>query len=273
MNRKFQKVLRFIKNLILVPRCASCNLRLSPIPEREDVTYGKICFCEKCREKWLVAKAEICPTCYNLSEKCNCTPDFFFKYQPDIPSLCFYRPASGDTPSRAIITMKRRLDVELFEFMAIELRPKLEKTLGKMGINGRDCVFTWMPRKRDALVKNGFDQGRELSVRLAALFGAECRPLFIRTGKKEQKKLDKGSRKSNAEKHFKLNRSMKGFSPALRSKGLNAFLKDKNVVIVDDVLTSGATLRRGVELLSPTGVKNTVVACIAKSVNVKTSPK
>ncbi len=273
MNHKTQKALRFIKNLILVPRCASCNLRLSPIPEREEITHGKICFCEECREKWQVAKAEICPTCYNLSEKCNCTPDFFFKYQPDIPSLCFYRPASGNTPSRAIITMKRRLDVELFEFMAIELRPKLEKTLGKMGIDGKDCVFTWMPRKRDAIVESGFDQGRELSVRLAKLFGAECRSLFIRVGGKEQKRLDKRSRKSNAEKHFKLNKSMRGFSPVLRSKGLNAFLKDKNVVIIDDVLTSGATLRRGVELLSPTGVKNTVVACIAKSVKDKSFPK
>ncbi len=273
MNHKTQNALRFIKNLILVPRCASCNLRLSPIPEREEITHGKICFCEKCREKWQKAKSEICPTCYNLSEKCNCTPDFFFKYQPDIPSLCFYRPNSGDTPSRAIITMKRRIDVELLEFMALELRPKLEKTLGKMGIDGKDCVFTWMPRKRDAIIESGFDQGKELSARLAALFGAECRPLFIRAGGKEQKRLDKRSRKSNAEKHFKLNESMKGFSSALRRKGLKAFLKDKNVVIVDDVLTSGATLRRGVELLSRASAANTVVTCIAKSVNDETAPK
>lgn len=265
MNNKIKKALRFIKNLICVPRCASCNLRLSPFPETDEITHGKICFCEKCRAKWQTAKAEPCPVCYNLSEKCNCTPDFFFKYQPDIPSLCFYRPHSGDAPSRAIITMKRRLDVELLEFMATELYPKLEKTLGKMGVDGKDCVFTWMPRKRNAIAENGFDQGRELCIRLAKIFGAECRPLFIRIGGREQKRLDKSARKSNAEKHFKLNESMKGFYPAQRSKGLEAFLKDKNVVIIDDVMTSGATLRRGVELLSQSGVANVAVACIAKS--------
>ena len=43
-------------------------------------------------------------------------------------------------------------------------------------------------------------------------------------------------------------------------------IEGKNIIIVDDVLTSGATLRRGVELLLPLRPANTVVSCVAKSV-------
>ena len=144
--------------------------------------------------------------------------------------------------------------------------PKLNKTLDTMGIDGKNCIFTWIPRKRSSIAENGFDQGKLIAVKLASLFDARCLPLFIRTGGKEQKKLDKKSRKRNAEKSIKLNDTMKGFPHNLGADGLDNFLNNKTVIIVDDVLTSGATLRRGVELLSRTSASNIVVTCIAKSI-------
>ena len=63
---------------------------------------------------------------------------------------------SNDTHSKMIITLKRRVDDELFEFLAIELYPKLKKTLDQMSIDGKDCIFTWVPRTERSAAKSGF---------------------------------------------------------------------------------------------------------------------
>ena len=272
MNPK--QITTFLRDLICVPRCAACDERLSPIPEREDgPTHGKICLCKACGEKWEKAKVQMCPNCYNISEKCTCTPDFFFKYQPEIPSLCFYGAEAEAVASKMIISMKRQATPHLFDFVAIELTPKVAKTLGKMGIDGGDCVFTWIPRQKKSIAESGFDQGKLLSKRLAKSFGAECSPLFLRIGGKEQKKLDKKSRKKNAEQHIKLNDAMKGFPQKVRKQDLNAYLHGKTVIIVDDVLTSGATLRRGVELINKTKASRAIAVCVAKSIKNGGKPK
>ena len=264
---KPKQILTFLKHLVFIPKCAICDELLSPIPPREDgATHGKICFCKSCTEKWEKAKVEMCPSCYNISGKCTCTPDFFFKFQPDIPSLCYYTSNTEDPASKVIITMKRQNHTQLFEFITEELGIKLSSTLDKMGIDGKDCIFTWIPRKSKAIRESGFDQGRLLARGLSSYFGAECMPLFLRIGGKEQKKLDKRLRKRNADLHIKLNENMKGFPKNFKETDLPSFIEGKNIIIVDDVLTSGATLRRGVELLLPLRPANTVVSCVAKSV-------
>ena len=260
-----KKLFSIIKNLIFVPKCAACDERLSPIPEKGSLTYDKICFCKDCGEKWERAKAQMCPKCGNLSEDCTCSPKFFYKHQPNIPSLCFYHPDSGDVQSKTIITLKRRDDDELFEFLAIELYPKLKKTLDAMKTDGKDCIFTWVPRTDRSAAKSGFDQGKKLAERIAGLYGAKAYPLFLRTGGREQKKLNKQGRAKNAQKSIKLNFSMRKIPLKLRESELSALLRGKSIVIIDDVLTSGATLRRAVELLRTQHPAKIVVACIAKT--------
>lgn len=265
IKHKANKLLKLIKNLITVPRCASCDQRLSPFPEKGNLIYDKLCFCSDCAENWHKAKAEACPNCYNRSPKCTCTPDFFFNYQPDIPSLCFYHPDSNDTQSRAIITMKRRLDNDLFEFMAIELYPSVESLLSRLGLSGRECIFTWVPRKGSAISKNGFDQGKELAVALAKLFGSRPYPLFLRMGGKEQKKLNDKKRKRNVQRSIKLNQAMLELRVGQKDHDITDLVAGKSIVIVDDVMTSGSTLRRAVELLIAAKAKNAVVVCVAKT--------
>lgn len=265
MNYRARKFFAVAKNLIFVPKCASCGERLSPIPEKGNTTYDKVCFCKSCAEKWEMSKTEMCPNCYNVSGKCTCTPNFFFQYQPEIPSICFYHPEADDVQSKAIISMKRRCDTELFEFMAIDMYPHLNSTLQKMGISGKNCIFTWVPRKASSVRESGFDQGKQLAKCVAKLFGAPCYPIFLRTGGKEQKKLDRNKRRINAKHSIKLNYSMEKFPLRIKEKDVGVFLRGKDLVIIDDVLTSGSTLRRAVELARSAKAANTVVACISKT--------
>ncbi len=265
MGYRTKKLFSITKNLIFVPKCASCDERLSPIPEKGNLTYDKLCFCKGCNEKWERAKAQMCPKCGNISEDCTCAQKIFFDRQPNIPSLCFYHPDSDDTQSKMIITLKRKNDNELFEFLAIELYPKLKKTLESIGIDGKECVFTWVPRTGAAASKSGFDQGRKLAAEVSKLFGAKAYPLFLRVGGKEQKKLNKQNRKKNAQRSIKLNTSMHKFPLGQREQNLGEFVGGKNIIIIDDVLTSGATLRQAIELLDQLKPAHSIVACIAKT--------
>ena len=274
MNPKVKTVLRIARNLVFVPHCASCGERLSPIPESENgPTHGKVCFCKKCIGKWISARAAVCPVCANTSDKCNCTPNYFFNFQPEIPSLCFYRPESGDAQSKAILIMKRRLDFELFDFIAVELCERLSLTLTKMKLDPKDCIFTWIPRKKKSISKYGFDQAEELTKRVANLMGSRAYPLLVHSSDKEQKRLDKTKRKKNAKDAIKLNDNIKKLKREYGDSSTQGFIKGKTVIVIDDVMTSGSTLRRACEVLHSAKVGNTVVACIAKSVKVKAVPK
>ena len=254
-----------IKRLIFIPVCASCGERLSPFSKNEKAMRGNICFCDKCFVEWERAKAEPCPSCFQNVSNCFCTPDFFKKEQNSIPSLCFYHPERHDAQSNAIITMKRVRDRELFGFIAKELAPRIDKTLSEIGLNGRDCIFTWVPRKSNAISKSGFDQGRELCLLVKKELGGEMRPLFARIGGKEQKKLDKKERKKNADRSILLNSSLAGFPIREEADSIEEFVKNKNIVVIDDVMTSGATFKRAVTLLRAAGAKRVLIACVARS--------
>ena len=139
--------------------------------------------------------------------------------------------------------------------MAEELYPSLDALFCEMEIAVKDCVFTWIPRSRASISKHGFDQGKELARKIAMLFGAPIKPIFFRFAGEEQKTLSKKSREENAVDSIFLRKGRAGTS----------FANGKVYVIIDDVLTSGATLKRGVELLKSAGADTVVVACIAKT--------
>ena len=253
-----------LKRLIFIPVCASCKERLSPFAKNEEQMHGNICFCDKCLKAWEEAKAEICPVCFQSSCDCFCLPEAF-KEQPNIPSLCFYHPERHDAQSNVIITMKRTRDRELFSFVAKELAPRIEKTLRRMELQADECIFTWVPRKRGSISKTGFDQGRELCVAVARELGADVCPLFERVYAKEQKKLDSRGRAKNAERSIVLNFSMSGFPRRFETENVEAFVKKRSIVVIDDVMTSGSTFKKSISLLRAAGASHIIVACVAKT--------
>ncbi|MBQ8407463.1 MAG: ComF family protein [Clostridia bacterium] len=257
------KTVKLINKLLFPPVCAGCGEKLSPVGHSQ--AYGKACFCNGCFEKWLMAKAELCPKCAGTADKCTCLPRFFKELQPNLPALCYYHSEDTSVSDRVILTMKRVNDSELFEFIGLELIPRLICTLDEMGIAGEDCVFTWVPRKTASIAQSGLDQGQKLCFQVAAGFGKQPDRLFVRMGGKEQKHLNPEEREKNAKQAIALNLTLKDI-PTRRGVGeLKELIDGKSIVIVDDVITTGATLKNAVTLLKSAGAENVIVCCVART--------
>ncbi len=254
-----------IRRIIFVPTCVVCKERLSPFPEKKIATHNKVCLCNGCYKKWREATGELCSRCAMPSYKCACIPKLLDKDFTNIPSLFFYEPESENAQNKIIYSLKRIRNREATEFLAFELYPHIVDEIESKNVSRDSLVFTWIPRRRASISKYGFDQGRELAYALARIFGKKAYPLFSRSGGKEQKLLDVEERRSNLEKSVILNRNMLGFPIIENSDDINQVLENKNIVIVDDVITTGASMKRATDLLKSVCNGEIIIASVAKT--------
>lgn len=194
--------------------------------------------------------------------------------QPSIPSVFFYHPDETHTESKVIYSMKHKKNIDLFNFLALEIEPSLTETLDILDIPVGDCIFTYIPRTKSALKENGFDQGKYLARHLCKTVGGQCMlPLLVREGGKEQKKLSKIERKKNVNSAIFANTAMRGFGKNKSAEGLGAILSGKTVILVDDIITTGASLSRAIKVLRTNGAKRVIVCAAARSEISKNKPE
>ena len=117
-------------------------------------------------------------------------------------------------------------------------------------------VFTSIPRRRAAKIKYGIDHAALLSARVAKKLGAKYEKILISHSKKEQK----------LSKHRE--ERMKNARFDYASKHID--LTGKTVVLVDDVVTTGASMSVAATLLKGAGAKKIVGASLAIAYNDST---
>lgn len=252
-----------LRRLFFVPTCAGCRTRLSPIVKKTNLNHGLPCLCERCLPLFYKATAQMCHTCGNVAGDCTCMPLKNTFTQPTIPSLFFYHPDDKGVPSRTIYTFKRKKYVDLCDFLTEKLSVKVEELLSLLEISPEACIFTHIPRTDKALCKYGFDQGELLAKSLCKRLGGNCTlPLLTRRRGKEQKKLSHTERKKNATKSIFAKTKIRRLGK--KTTSLRELLSGKTVILVDDVITTGASLGRGISELKRVGAKTVLVATIAR---------
>ena len=230
------------RDLLFPPRCVGCGDLLPPFARRATV------FCPLCRTAWETAVTE-------ASDHAAADAGRGLVY------LVHYRPGHADgIPEKLIYHLKHEGDPRAFTFVAERLAPRLldaAATLPARAPVGEDrpLLFTYPPRRRSAVREDGFDQAQRLAKALARACDGDFAALIRRTHRKakEQKTLNAEERAVNATSSY-----------ILADKAAEA-VRDRTVVICDDLCTTGATLNRCAALLVEAGARSVILCTVART--------
>ena len=121
------------------------------------------------------------------------------------------------------------------------LASEMEKVLRKREY--KPDVITYVPCSNESFGKKGFDHGEELAKALGMALGVPVAKCFVCSGGKTQKNLSAEARLANSR-------------DAIRPrKKIRESVEGKNVLLVDDVLTTGASALVASVYLKDNGAK------------------
>lgn len=238
--RRFAEIMKPAVDLIYPPRCPICG---DAIGEQNGL-------CVACWSSLAIPHAPLCDSCgrpipETLSgANVQCAPCIA---DPPIHDGIFAATYYNDASRKLILAFKHGRRIALSRMLARLMVARLPELAGQW-------LFIPVPLHRLRLWHRGFNQ--------AALLAGECAKLggqrLIVDGLVRKKRT----------------RSLGGLGRKARERtlagaiGVNAtrrnLLKGTNIVLVDDVLTSGATSEACVKALKRAGASNVVICCFAR---------
>lgn len=230
---------------ISVPTCVCCKARL---------LKNESALCKQCIDKREKMKFRSCSRCGKKLDKCLCANEYLENHYVRRLAKCFRYMQREDmlALNAPIYSLKRHNRDDVLEFCANELASAIRNCYPKAG----SCVFTNVPRSNKSIVKYGFDHAEMLAKLLAEQFGARYEKILISEVKTEQKKLHGKSRKENAQ-----------FSV------INEIdLKGNNVIIIDDIVTTGSSMGAAAMLIHGLGAKRIFGAALGIAYKDKYTP-
>lgn len=223
-------------NLIFPPKCVVCG---------ELLDYDReIPLCEACYGKWQEAKAEKCEICGKEQTKCEC--DIRHGITGAICRLALY--SNGEVSGSILFALKKSNYTALFKYIAQEMAKNI-----KSHMDTRETLVVNVPRNPRNTRKYGYDHAEKLAKLIARELELDyCGILRQRMSGKEQKLLNSKNRKLNAKKNISF------------KEGRDSFVKGRNVILIDDLVTTGATLMTCADLLRKHGADKIYAAVAFK---------
>ena len=244
--------MRSIADLFFPPVCASCGKLLTFEGFFRSTDFQNP-LCEVCLPLWEEQKEQTCDLCGEKVTACKCATKVMHKVGcQQLVKLCFYRPGDSDTVgNRMVYRIKDHADRATVQFLARELEPGIRASMKTPEWQGCSFFIAYLPRRHGTVLKGGNDQAKELARALAKQLGI---PLVSAIGR---------NKKSETPQKFLL--------PTQRLKNaLSAFYLKKGeerkgqiAILVDDIVTSGASMAAGVRLLRRLGAKGFLAVSIA----------
>lgn len=232
--------LNYLLDLLFPPHCAMCG-------ELMDAEKEKICFCQRCRAIWEQEKQARCHVCRRDAARCGCNPKYNKIYTADgHRAVVFYE---SENVKKLIYKIKTERNGALTDFMANELAILLVK-YNKVD---NDTVLAYPQRSAASVKKYGTDHAASLCLKVSKLTGI---PVFSGIKHKkgaEQKTLTAAERGRNAANSYYIPEKFKNE------------LKNKKIIFIDDVVTTGATSVISAALCKADGAKSFSVLSIART--------
>ena len=213
-------------------KCPSCH----------KIIYYNDLFCSDCFKDLVLPKGERCKVCFSLKEKCDCNknPKFYFR---SISPFVYDKSVKN-----SLITLKRiKLD-RLFEFYAEKMADMVNNKYKDVGF---DAIIP-VPMYKDKLKNRGYNQSELLAEKLSEKLNI---PILknVLTQKEEAKSQHTLSYKER----------LKNVKGIYRSGGIP--IECQRVLLVDDIMTSGATLNECAKMIRLEGVTKIYCVTAAKS--------
>ena len=213
-----------------VPICEECLASFTPIPKRA---------CEVCGQPiesfYTEAEAGLrCP---------NCAP----------PRYAFRRARSLAIYEDALVSAVLILKYRQMEPLGKWFGRRLAELVQSQGAAYESDVVVPVPLHRDRLRERGFNQAALLAAPLAKTLKLPCKPtLLMRTRERPQKRV------LSIEERWEAVRGAFATRPGSQ-------VDKQRVLLVDDVLTTGATLDACARALLDSGAKSVVAVTIARA--------
>lgn len=240
-----------ISNLIFPPKCVNCG-ELLDVELKERVSDP---FCPKCRLHFEHAKNDECERCGLEMKFCRCMPQAMNKVQcTALLKLMGYKNRDNSMPLRRFVYSLKRTTIKMRNaFIAEQMRGLLIPEMRAYGLMPSDCVITYLPRSRKNKALFGLDQSLILARSLSKITGIKFLPCFKRRlFTTEQKNLNKYERILNMRSAYEL-------------LELGDEIRDKTVILVDDVVTTGASMAACARLAYAGGAYAVMGICLAKT--------
>ncbi len=232
---KRQSFFSRLRDLCYPRRCLSCG----------EFTGGGY-LCPTCLSELETEERRGCLSCGREHIYCTCGVRHL-----DEERFIYCIPYRHDGPSKAmLLRLKRGGHRDIID----DLARKMVSAMSEHQL-GDGYTVTYVPRSPKRIRENGCDQAKLLSKRISRLTGLRHRRYLICSGSaREQKGLDYGSREHNAEGRLHL------------ALGAENDIRGRKILLVDDILTSGATAKRCIGLLENAGADGVVFLSAARSV-------
>ncbi|MCR5845703.1 MAG: ComF family protein [bacterium] len=151
----------------------------------------------------------------------------------------------NDASARLILAYKDGGERALAPILARLLVEALDSEL----LESSDCL-AYVPASSEALRRRGFDHMERIASEVSALTGLPCLDLLVANSRLDQRELSREQRAENMAEAFEL---LEGVDEPPR-----------RVLLIDDVLTTGATLTAATETLLGGGVERVDVGAICR---------
>ena len=231
-------------DIVFPPRCAFCSVEL-------DSPCMSVCLCQACRDMLTQTAEPVCLRCgvrkpHGLSEnpRCGYCRDLAFRFSTVVP-YGWYRGELKQAVKRMKYAQGDPLAASISQFAANRWAVALADFSPDLIV---PVPANWVRRfQRGTHAPDLFAQQAARRLRAPAL----CRLLHCCRKVKKQSMLPPGDRILNVEGAFRV------------AKGYD--IRGARVVLVDDVLTTGATANEATKRLLIAGATNVAVAVVARA--------
>lgn len=231
---------------VSVPKCVCCKERLD---------YGARGLCNKCAAIYEAHKQRNCPRCAKILSRCFCSYEHLEAHGiKHLIKLFRYSKAEQSMPSNYLIySLKQDNRDDVLSFLAEELSEAMKASMDLSDTS--KYVISNVPRRKKAIVNFGYDHAKALAVEVSKRLSVEYVELLKSKSKKSQKSVYGHERMENARFDYKCHSELS--------------LKWKTLILIDDIVTTGASMSNCATLIKALKPKGIVGACLGTAYKEK----